>query len=291
MEIKKGFMRKGVFLTVALLLLMGMTLQVQAATVGGTRVKNVKTRTADCQRVIWKSVPRASGYQVAYKAASGRYKYKKVPGGKVTRLDIGGHLPNVMYTYKVRAYRTVKKKTVYGAWSNPVQGYINKNIAIYGKEVSYEKYGRFYKDQSASYKDMRAVTVKTWDFASGKKGAKITRTWTIYVHKNLVSTVKRAFNEIYKSPGKFPIHYLGGWRYGDGRSEHYDGTAIDINPDENYQVRDGQALVGKYWRPKKDPYSIAKNGEVARILKKYGFSQGIWSDSYQDYMHFSYFGT
>ncbi len=266
------------------------TLRVQAAVVGVPRIKNVKTRTADCQRVIWTSVSKAGGYQVAYKAGSGKYKYKIVSGGKVVRLDLGSRLPNVLYTYKVRAYRTVKKQRVYGSWSAPVQAYLNKNVAIYGKEVPYETYGRFYKSQAASYKDMRAVTVKTWDFASGKKGRKITRTWTIYVHKNLADTVKRAFNEIYKGSEKFPIHALGGWRYGSGRSEHYDGTAIDINPDENYQVINGQAIVGKYWKPKKDPYSIPKNGEVARILRKYGFSQGIWTTS-QDYMHFSYFGT
>lgn len=291
MGTKKNHLKTMIFGLALLLLFLGSALQVQAATVGTPKIKSVKTRTAECQRVIWKQVPKASGYQVAYKAGSGSYRYKRVSGGSTTRLDILGHRPDVLYTYRVRAYRTVKKKNVYGAWSATVTGYLNKNVAIYGKNVSYETYGRFYKNQNASYKDMRAVTVKTWDFVSGKKGAKYTRTWTIYVHKNLASTVKRAFNEIYKSPGKFPIHALGGWRYGAGRSEHYDGTAIDINPDENYQVRDGKALVGKYWKPKKDPYSIPINGEVAKILKKYGFSQGLWSKEYKDYMHFSYFGT
>lgn len=290
----KGEMRRGIFgmavLAVLLLLALAPALRVQAAVVDTPRIKNVKTRTAECQRVIWTSVSKAGGYQVACRAGYGSYRYKSVSGGKTVRMDLNSRLPNVMYTYKVRAYRTVKKKRVYGSWSAPVQAYLNKDEAIYGREVPYETYGRFYKSAAASYKDMRPVTVKTWDFASGKKGRKITRTWTIYVHKNLAGTVKRAFNEIYKGSEKFPIHALGGWRSGSGRSEHYDGTAIDINPEENYQVVNGQAVVGRYWKPKKDPYSIPKNGEVARILRKYGFSQGIWSTS-QDYMHFSYFGT
>jgi len=49
--------------------------------------------------------------------------------------------------------------------------------------------------------------------------------------------------------------------------------------------------VGKDWKPGRYPYSIPKDGEVARILEKYGFSQGLWGKNNLDYMHFSYFGT
>ena len=68
---------------------------------------------------------------------------------------------------------------------------------------------------------------------------------------------------------------------------------MDINPNENYYCDpNGNALVGKYWRPGEDPYSIPLDGEVVAIFSKYGFTQGIyWRSGYKDYMHFSYFAT
>ena len=78
-----------------------------------------------------------------------------------------------------------------------------------------------------------------------------------------------------------------------GRSEHSCGTAIDINPKENYYCDPmGNPLSGEYWKPGEDPYSIPLDGEVATIMAKYGFTQGVnWSNGFKDYMHFSYFGT
>ena len=68
------------------------------------------------------------------------------------------------------------------------------------------------------------------------------------------------------------------------------GLAIDINPEENYQIRnDGTILCGRLYKPGKNPYSIPMDGEFAHIMNKYGFTQGIFSSS-RDYMHFSYFG-
>ena len=274
-----------------LLLTFGLVWNVQAASVGKTEIRNVKTRTADCQRVYWKKVSKASGYQLAYKTGSGKYKYQNVKGGASLHGDVKKRRPYEQYTYRVRAYQIIKKKKVYGDWSGEALSYLDKSVAIYGKSVTYDRYGRFYKSSAAAKKHMKKLTGKTWDYANGKKGRKITRRWTLYVHKNIADTVKQAFKEIYKGSEKFPIHYLGGWRQGTGRSEHYDGTAIDINPDENCQKLNGKVTVGKYWRPGRDPYSIPKDGEVARILGKYGFSQGLWGKNNLDYMHFSYFGT
>lgn len=152
--------------------------------------------------------------------------------------------------------------------------------------------GGYYSSASKAAADMVPITVKTWDFKNGKSGEKITRTWTIKVHKNLADTYKQIFQEIYEGSEKFPIHELGGYDWRGGHSEHNTGTAVDINWTENYMVNvaTGQITAGKYWKPGEDPYSIAKNGEVARIFAKYGFSQGDWGNS-KDYMHFSYFGT
>ena len=80
--------------------------------------------------------------------------------------------------------------------------------------------------------------------------------------------------------------------------EHNCGTAIDLNANENYQIRDGQVLVGSCWEPGTNPYSIAPDSSVVRIFEAHGWSWGgdAWAaDSddatgYHDYMHFSYMG-
>ena len=98
-----------------------------------------------------------------------------------------------------------------------------------------------------------------------------------------------------------PISDGGGysWREGNSRSEHIQGTAIDLNVDSNYQVRDGVAIVGSGWTPGEDPYSITPGGSVVRIFAEHGWDWGgnAWaghsdpSYGYHDYMHFSYFST
>lgn len=143
-------------------------------------------------------------------------------------------------------------------------------------------------DYQRAQEDMVDVTLQVWDL--NDSGEKYTRYFTIKVHKNIAATVVQIFREIYAGEEKFPIHYLGGFSHG-GHSEHTIGTAIDINPNENYyyNAKTGEQ-VGSYWKPGEDPYSIPLDGEVAQIFKKYGFSQGIWNWTV-DYMHFSYFGT
>ena len=145
-------------------------------------------------------------------------------------------------------------------------------------------------EKAAAEADMVQVTVDVWDFDS--TGEKVTKKMTVKVHKALAPTVSAILREIYEGEEQFPIHYLGGWAW-SGRSEHTIGCALDINPEENYYCTpDGTAIVGKYWKPGEDPYSIPLDGEVATIFKKYGFSQGVnWNSGYKDYMHFSYFGT
>ena len=148
----------------------------------------------------------------------------------------------------------------------------------------------YYTEKAAAEADMVQVTVDVWDFDAS--GEKVTKKMTVVVHKSLESTIRAIFREIYEGEEKFPIHYLGGWGW-SGRSEHTIGCALDINYEENYYCApDGTAIVGKYWKPGEDPYSIPLDGEVTTIFKKYGFSQGVnWRSGYKDYMHFSYFGT
>ncbi len=80
-------------------------------------VKNSASKTA---KITWEKVSGASGYEI-YRATSKNGQYKKVTtikkGGTVsyknTKLKKGK-----TYYYKVRAYRTVNGKKVYGAYSS-----------------------------------------------------------------------------------------------------------------------------------------------------------------------------
>ncbi len=267
-------------------------------------------------RLTWKAVTGATGYVVYCKQAKkdSRFKVIQLLTGKAnTSYTVTGRSKSGTYYYKVRAYKTVKGTMYFGKLSsyvkysksgtttppvvdpkviqNPTQA--QKYMTVFGtKNLNLMFPGGYYTSQSVAQSKMKTITVKTWDFASGKSGPKISRTWNLTVNANLAPTVQQIFKEIYAGSEKFPIHALGGFRWEAGHSEHNTGTAIDINWDENYMVNTATGVItaGSFWRPGKDPYSIPKDGEVARIFKKYGFSQGDWGTS-KDYMHFSYFGT
>ena len=152
----------------------------------------------------------------------------------------------------------------------------------YGIDAPKSTYEQYYE----------TVTVKVWDFKDKTQTEKVTKTRSFYVHRNLVPTIKRVFQEIYECEEKYPIKSIVTYWSG-GNSEHDPGTAVDINPDENpYVAPDGTVLVGKGFDPENNPYSFEVGGEVEQIFKKYGFTRGIyWKSGYKDYMHFSFFGT
>ena len=136
---------------------------------------------------------------------------------------------------------------------------------------------------------MVTITIPAWDLVNGNYVAK---TYEITVQKNLASTYQAIFNEIYQLPNRFPIHDIGCYAWRRGPSRHSYGTAIDINANENPQMRnDGTIIVGKAYEPYTNPYSITEDGDVVRIFAKYGFAWGgnAWRSS-KDYMHFTYFG-
>ena len=144
---------------------------------------------------------------------------------------------------------------------------------------------------------MTTVTVPVWKLSNG---VKTPSTMSLTVHAALAQDVTEIFTEIYNDPEQFPIKDLGGysWRGDTATGEHNCGTAIDINANENYQIRDGQIEAGSCWEPGTNPYSIAPDSSVVRIFAEHGWSWGgdawEWSSDisygYHDYMHFSYMG-
>lgn len=163
-----------------------------------------------------------------------------------------------------------------------------KCMMVFGRILSDPRLA--YSGDAEAQQHMTTVSVSAWDI--DENGEKYTRTFYLQVHENIADIVVRLFEEIYALPEQVPIHSLGGYRW-DGKCEHSVGLAIDINPMENYYcTSDGTPVVGKYFKPGEDPYSIPVGEKVDQIFAKYGFTRGIyWNNGYQDYMHYSYFGT
>ena len=174
----------------------------------------------------------------------------------------------------------------------PVAGEKNEKLV----EVFGESAAR-YTEREEAEAHMVEITVPVWTLTAG--GEKKASTRTITVHEALADKLEAVFQEIFEGDEQFPIKDAGGyaWR-SNARSEHRQGTAIDINYDENMECSidaDGnvtQITCGSYWKPGEDPYSIPAGGDVVRAFARYGFAWGgdAWT-SKRDYMHFSYFGT
>jgi hypothetical protein len=123
--------------------------------------------------------------------------------------------------------------------------YAEKCQRIFGQQVDDPR--TFYATQAEAESQLQTITVKVWDFNS--LGVKVTRTFSLTVHKNIAATAAAIFAEIYALPSQPPIHALGGYRWA-GKSEHTPGLAIDINAEENYYCTpDGTAIVGSFFDP------------------------------------------
>ncbi|HJC41796.1 MAG TPA: S-layer homology domain-containing protein [Candidatus Intestinimonas pullistercoris] len=168
-----------------------------------------------------------------------------------------------------------------------------KYLLLFGSEDK----RRFDSEEEAAAA-MTTVSFPVWKLSSD--GSKVGSTLSVTVHAAIAQDVVDIFTEIYNDPEQFPIYSVGGyaWRGDSATGEHNCGTAIDINANENFQVRDGQTLAGSFWDPAGSPYSIPANGSVVRIFAEHGWSWGgdAWAwdsdpaEGYHDYMHFSYMG-
>ena len=178
----------------------------------------------------------------------------------------------------------------YDPWSDPdmtlPQTEQEKMDLVYG--VGGEKY----QTAEEAEANMVEIAVPVWRLQSD--GSKTTGTAYLQVNRTLAPIYEAIFEEIYNGDEQFPIKDVGcySWRTG----EHSQGTAVDINWDENMEATinaDGSLTptTGSHWSPGEDPYSIPEGGDVYNAFTKYGFAWGgnAWT-SKRDYMHFSYFG-
>lgn len=168
-----------------------------------------------------------------------------------------------------------------------------KHLLLFGDENK-----RRFADKAEAEANMTTVSFPVWKLDSS--GNKVSSTASLSIHAALADEVVAIFTEIYNDPEQFPIKDIGGygWRGDSATGEHNCGTAIDINWNENYQIREGKIEAGSLWQPGTNAYSIDPNGSVVRIFAEHGWSWGgdAWAyssddrEGYHDYMHFSYMG-
>lgn len=153
--------------------------------------------------------------------------------------------------------------------------------------------GEKYQTAEEAEANMVEIAVPVWRLQ--EDGTKTSGTAYLQVNSNLASIYEAVFEEIYNGDEQFPIKDVGcySWRTG----EHSQGTAVDINWEENMEAtinEDGTLTptTGSYWLPGQDPYSIPEGGDVYNAFINHGFLWGgnAWR-SKRDYMHFSFFGT
>ncbi len=134
---------------------------------------------------------------------------------------------------------------------------------------------------------LTTITIDIND-AQGRK-----TTTTIKVHKKVAEDVKAIFKDIQASGFKIKSIGAYSWRgaaASNNRSHHSYGVAIDINPNENYMIKNGQIISGSFWRPGQNEFSITSGGPVVSAFARRGWSWGGNWNSSKDYMHFSLTG-
>lgn len=121
------------------------------------------------------------------------------------------------------------------------------------------------------------------------------QTMNITMHKKLKTEVQAIFRDMVSAG----FRIVGGdvsyrqWGTDDGfngqfkQSAHTYGHAFDVNPEQNYCIYGDGSIVGKFYKPGENPYSVTP--EIINIWKQHGFYWGGDWNSPKDYMHFSYF--
>ncbi|MDR1496736.1 MAG: M15 family metallopeptidase [Clostridiales Family XIII bacterium] len=187
------------------------------------------------------------------------------------------------------AYYTVQAVSEHGVKSK-------KTKRVYFTALKYqsarERYGTDYikyKDGEKGKKHQTRITLNVWRDIDGEK---VPDSVSIRVHKKVAAGVRQLFAEYFNGKERFPIQSIGGFAIREKRSEHNYGTAIDINPNENFMVGPDGVESGEFWDPEESPYSIPPDSELVRAFERHGWywAGNGWGHTY-DFMHFSYMGT
>lgn len=182
----------------------------------------------------------------------------------------------------------IKKEQIqqYTPPSSPTVFKTNKYSAVFGGGLA------VYTSKAEADANMVTIKIPVWHL--NKDGSKTPSSASLTVNRAIADETLAIFTEIYNGSEKFPIKSAGCYNWRNtatgGKSHHSYGTAIDINPTENYCIYNTGKRIGSYWKPYDDPYSLPPDGDVVRTFKKYGWTWGGEWNSLKDYMHFSYLG-
>ncbi len=233
----------------------------------------------------WAKIYMADLYSLGIIAGIGNNKLD--PRGKITREQAAVLSLNTMAFCDEAFLNASEVPFVFEKKELPIEEpWTNENERITGNRDRSQ-----FASRGDADRNMEEITIKVWNLS--ESGEKITATRTLIVNRNYAEDVKKIFEEIYKGDEKFPIKDVSCYSYRDGNSQHSNGTAIDINPTENYFIlRNGKIAAGSFWKPGSNPYSIKADGDVVRAFNKYGWKWSPdmnWSNG-KDYMHFSLLG-
>ena len=147
------------------------------------------------------------------------------------------------------------------------------------------------REQAESYLTTVNVPITNKDGTKGTRGVR--------VHKAIAQDVYNACLAAQNSG--FKIYDIGGYRTfgtdtagksgGLSYSQHCYGLAVDINPTENGQFKNGKATGNWFYDPGGNEYSIQANSTLVTTFKSMGWGWGGEWHSSKDYMHFSFMGT
>ena len=147
------------------------------------------------------------------------------------------------------------------------------------------------REQAESYLTTINVPITSKDGTKGTRGVKVHRAIAQDVYNACVAAQNSGFKIYdiggYRTFGTDTAGKSGGLSY----SQHCYGLAVDINPTENGQFKNGRATGNWFYDPGGNEYSIQANSILVTTFKSMGWGWGGEWNSSKDYMHFSFMGT
>ncbi len=147
------------------------------------------------------------------------------------------------------------------------------------------------REQAESYLVTINVPITNKNGTKGNRGVRVHRA----ISQDVYNACQAAQN------AGFKIYDIGGYRTfgtdtagrsgGLSYSQHCYGLAVDINPTENGQFKNGRATGNWFYDPGNNEYSIQSNSTLVTTFKSLGWGWGGEWNSSKDYMHFSFMGT
>ena len=147
------------------------------------------------------------------------------------------------------------------------------------------------REQAESYLTTINVPITSKDGTKGTRGVRVHRAIAQDVYNACVAAQNSGFKIYdiggYRTFGTDTAGKSGGLSY----SQHCYGLAVDINPTENGQFKNGRATGNWFYDPGGNEYSIQANSILVTTFKSMGWGWGGEWHSSKDYMHFSFMGT